>query len=111
SMERSLPVRMLDSSVLRYSGWKSSRWNLRIRYIRMNTDLQGRVVVITGASGAIGAAIARQFALEGAKLVLHYRQGRKNVEALQRELRSTESIAVRADLTREADARGLFALT
>ena len=67
--------------------------------------------MITGASGAIGAAIARQFASEGAKLVLHYRQGRKNVEALQRELRSTESIAVRADLTREADARGLFAHT
>jgi 3-oxoacyl-[acyl-carrier protein] reductase len=77
----------------------------------MNTDLQGRVVVITGASGAIGAAIARQFASEGAKLVLHYRRGRKNVEALQRELRSTDLITVRADLTREVDARSLFAQT
>jgi 3-oxoacyl-[acyl-carrier protein] reductase len=77
----------------------------------MNTDLQEKVVVITGASGAIGSAIARQFASEGAKLVLHYNRGRKNVEALARELRSTELITVRADLTRESDARSMFAQT
>jgi 3-oxoacyl-[acyl-carrier protein] reductase len=77
----------------------------------MNTDLQGKVVVITGASGAIGAAIARQFAAEGAKLVLHYRRGKTNVEALQRELRSAELITLRADLTREVETRRLFAQT
>jgi 3-oxoacyl-[acyl-carrier protein] reductase len=74
----------------------------------VNTDLNDKVIVITGASGAIGSAIARQFAAEGAKLVLHYRRGRQNAEALQRELRHVESILVRADLTSEAEARHLF---
>src|SRR5215831_8485718 len=74
----------------------------------MKTDLANNVVMITGASGGIGSAIARQFAAEGAKLVLHYRQSRAAAEALQRELKETEFIAVKADLTREADTRRLF---
>jgi len=77
----------------------------------MKTDLAGKVVVVTGASGGIGSAIARQFAAEGAKLVLHYRRNRTNAEALQRELKHSDSIMVRADLTKEADVRRLFAQT
>ena len=45
----------------------------------MNSGLADRVVVITGASGGIGSAIARAFSNEGALLVLHYRKGRANV--------------------------------
>ena len=74
----------------------------------MKTDLQGKVVLVTGASGAIGSAIARAFASEGAKLILHYRRGRKNAEALQGELETSESIVVQADLTRETEVRRLF---
>ena len=77
----------------------------------MKTDLAGKVVVVTGSSGAIGAAIARQFAAEGAKLALHYRTNRMNVEALQRELKRADSIIVRADLTKEVEVRRLFGQT
>lgn len=77
----------------------------------MNTELTGKVVVITGASGGIGSAIARKFAEEGAKLVIHCRTNRPNAQKLQRELPAVESIVVRADLTKETEVKKLFAQT
>ena len=74
----------------------------------MNSELAGKVVLITGASGGIGSAIAKRFADEGAQLVLHYRSGRDRIEKLRRELSGVEALPVRADLTKEADARRLF---
>jgi 3-oxoacyl-[acyl-carrier protein] reductase len=75
----------------------------------METQLAGKVIVITGASGGIGSAIARQFAAEGARLVLHHHSQRARAVALQRELRGVETLLVRADLTKEAQVERLFA--
>jgi 3-oxoacyl-[acyl-carrier protein] reductase len=75
----------------------------------MDSQLGGKVVVITGASGGIGSAIARQFAAEGACVVLHYHRGQSRIAALQKELAPAETLPVRADLTRETGARHLFA--
>src|SRR5688572_6418504 len=76
----------------------------------MDSKLKGKVVVITGASGGIGSAIARAFADEGARLVLHYRNNRAKAITLQKELASrTETLVARADLASETDARRLFA--
>lgn len=74
----------------------------------MNAELVGKIVVITGASGGIGSVIARKFAEEGARLVLHYRGSRDKAEALRRELSGADVLLVRADLAKEADARRLL---
>src|ERR1043165_7791384 len=75
----------------------------------MNAGLSGKVVVVTGASGGIGSAIARAFAEEGASVVLHYNRGRENVEALKESLRGGHSLVSKADLMKENDVERLFA--
>jgi 3-oxoacyl-[acyl-carrier protein] reductase len=74
----------------------------------MDSHLRGQVVVITGASGGIGSAIAHQFAAEGARLVLQYHRGRSRIGELQKELHAADSLIVRADLTSENETKQLF---
>jgi 3-oxoacyl-[acyl-carrier protein] reductase len=73
----------------------------------MDTGLDGKRVLVTGASGGIGSACARAFADEGCRLVLHYNRGRERVDALASELEC--AIVAQADLTREDEVERLFA--
>ncbi|MFL5596672.1 MAG: SDR family oxidoreductase [Gemmatimonadaceae bacterium] len=68
-------------------------------------DLKSRVVVITGASGGIGAALARKLAPAGACLVLAARRERELDEIAReaRELGADGALAVKADVTRRSD--------
>src|SRR5699024_9559390 len=63
-------------------------------------------VLVIGASGDIGFAIAERLAEEGYQLILHYHTNRSGVEAL-REKVSRESIlaVMQADLCKENDIR------
>ena len=67
--------------------------------------MQGKRVLVTGASGGIGSACARAFAAEDCELVLHYHHGKERAEALQAEI---GGVALQADLTSEEDADHLF---
>ena len=71
----------------------------------MNTGLAGKRVLVTGASGGIGAACARAFAAEGASVVVHYRRGRRRAEAVAAEIGGE---LFGADLTAEAEVEALF---
>lgn len=69
----------------------------------MTKSLAGRYAVVTGAAGAIGAAIARQLAADGAALALVDLSG-EGLQALQSTLSSTgvEVLSVEADLGQES---------
>ncbi len=72
----------------------------------METDLAGKGVLVTGASGGIGAACARAFAAEGARVVVHYHRGRDRAEQVAAELDG--ATILQADLTVEAEVEALF---
>jgi 3-oxoacyl-[acyl-carrier protein] reductase len=74
-------------------------------------NLQGRNVMVTGASGDIGAAIARVIASMGAHVYLHYHSSKDRVEALAREgiFQSSGATILGADLTSEDDVDNMFA--
>jgi NAD(P)-dependent dehydrogenase (short-subunit alcohol dehydrogenase family) len=72
---------------------------------------QGQVVLITGASSGIGAALAREFAREGAQIVLMARRAER-IDALAGELSSggQRALAITADVTRDGDPERAVAL-
>ena len=69
----------------------------------MTRSLEGKIVIVTGASSGVGEAAARAFAQAGATVVLAARSAAK----LERLARSLDGMAVRTDVTRRADLEGL----
>ena len=70
--------------------------------------MDGRVVIITGASSGIGAALAREAARRGMKVVLAARRTER-IEALAGEImaRGGEALALTVDVTQLEDQRRL----
>jgi NAD(P)-dependent dehydrogenase (short-subunit alcohol dehydrogenase family) len=71
-------------------------------------QLEGKVAIITGASSGIGAAAARLFAAEGAKLVLNARR-KPELEAIAKEI-GGGAVFLAGDASDEATAAALVAL-
>jgi 3-oxoacyl-[acyl-carrier protein] reductase len=64
----------------------------------MTRPLADHTVLVTGAGRGLGAAIARAFAREGAKVAINYRNSREGAEALAHEL-GPRTAAFQADVT------------
>ncbi|MFQ5747747.1 MAG: SDR family NAD(P)-dependent oxidoreductase [Gemmatimonadota bacterium] len=64
-------------------------------------DFRGQVVVVTGASGGVGAGIARRFASAGADVVVHFRSDADGAERIARAIHEAgcRAVTVRGDLT------------
>jgi len=72
-------------------------------------ELEGRVILLTGASGGIGSVTAAALGARGAALVAHYGRNREGAEAAVSALPEEQRLLVQADLSTPGAARGLFA--
>jgi 3-oxoacyl-[acyl-carrier protein] reductase len=67
-------------------------------------SLEGKTALVTGGSRGIGAAVARELARAGASVVVGYRSGADEAEAIAAEIGGT---AVQADVAKADDAKRL----
>ena len=74
------------------------------------SNLQDKVVLITGSSKGIGADMARQFGAAGAKVVVNYASSAQGAEEVVAHIKSQGgvAIAVKADVSVEAEVTRLF---
>jgi NAD(P)-dependent dehydrogenase (short-subunit alcohol dehydrogenase family) len=72
-----------------------------------------KVMIVTGGSRGIGAAIVRQAAASGYAVAINYARAKDRADALVREITSGggKAIAVQGDIAKEADVERLFAET
>src|SRR3954447_3158791 len=69
------------------------------------SDLQGKVVIVTGSSSGIGGAAARAFAGRGCRVVVNSSSSVEQGKAVAASL--PEAIYVQGDISREADCLAL----
>jgi 3-oxoacyl-[acyl-carrier protein] reductase len=71
--------------------------------------LQGKVAVVTGSSRGIGAAIAKELAVQGATVVLNHRDSSAQAEAMVAEIVAAggQAIALQADVSSYTEAQRL----
>lgn len=71
-------------------------------------DLSGKTVLLTGASGGIGAATARVLIDRGARVLAHYSSDVDSVQRLVAEVGGERCVPLRADLSRPGSGRALW---
>src|SRR6476619_1297552 len=76
-----------------------------------NGKLSGKVAVVTGASKGIGAGIAKEFAAEGAAVIVNYASSKTDADKVVNEImkRGGKAVAVQGSVAKKAEVERLFA--
>lgn len=69
--------------------------------------LSNKVAIITGSSRGIGAATAKLFAQEGARVVVNYKKSKVEAEQVFNSLKGKNHLLVQADITKEEEVKEL----
>jgi 3-oxoacyl-[acyl-carrier protein] reductase len=80
--------------------------------MNMNTKkLDDKVAVVTGASKGIGAGIAKQFAAEGASVIVNYASAKGDADKVVDEItkRGGKAMAIQGNVAKKAEVDRLFA--
>lgn len=74
-------------------------------------DLAGKAVLVTGASTGIGAAVAKGFAAQGARVAVHYNSSAAPAEQVVQEIKGAggTAFALKADVRSVAECQKLIA--
>lgn len=74
------------------------------------SNLDQKVVIVTGASGGLGAEISRAFAKAGAKVIVHYAGRKEPADQVVSEIQKGggDAFAVQGDVRNSAEVRQLF---
>lgn len=76
----------------------------------MTERFEGKVVVVTGAGSGIGAATAKRFAAEGAKVVLNARTEEK-LKTVAADMNAEDTLIYPADVSQQSAVEGLIEAT
>lgn len=74
-------------------------------------DLKGKAVLITGGSTGIGAAAARGFGRNGAKVAINYNASRPRAESVAADIKASggEAVLIQGDVTKPTEAARIMA--
>ena len=74
------------------------------------STLKDKVILVTGASKGIGAAVARQLADAGAKLIINYAGSKEPADQVVASIKQKggDAIAIQADVSKTEEVKALF---